>query len=92
MCALKDMSIHLKGIALENYCWFLTSVVLDPPLFFFFLRLLRDLELLVLPVSGSVLPFDEALFCVTVVGTAGAPSFWVVVVSSVILNLPYVAD
>ncbi len=71
---------------------FLASVVLDSPLFFFFVRLLRDLELLVLPVSVFVLPFDEALFCVTVVGTAGTPSFWLVVVSSAILNRSYVAD
>ena len=72
---------------------FLVSVELGPLLFFFFLRLLRDLELLALPVSVSVFAFVEALLCVPAAGPALKPT--VVgfgILSSVILNLSNVAD
>ena len=66
----------------------LVSVELDPPLFFFFLRL-RDLELLALPISVSVFVVTKALLCIP---TAGALLVWVVILSSVMLNSSYVVD
>ena len=70
----------------------LVSVELGP-LLFFLLFLLRDLELLALPVSVSVFAFVKALLCVPAVGPALEPAVvGVEILSSVMLNLSNVAD
>ena len=70
----------------------LVSVELGPLLFFLFF-LLRDLELLALPVSVSVFAFVKALLCVPAAGPALEPAVvGLEILSSVMLNLSNVAD